>query len=297
MQSLRSFLFAPGNHSRRVEKAFTIGADGVILVLEDAVATSEKPAARKLIVDALQRPRRCLAYVRVNAMETPFAYADFTAVVGLALDGIILPKVEDPAALQAADWLVSQLERERDIPLGRLDIIPIIETARGVANLGAILGAGTRARRASFGAADYTLDANITWTRDEAELAQARAEMVMRSRAAGLEPPLDSVWADLQDVEGLEASAHRVKNMGFQGKTCIHPDQIPIVNRVFSPTDAEVAFSRRVVDAFKEAEAAGSSAFQIDGKFIDYPIVYRAQRIVAQHEALQARQSPEISLP
>lgn len=179
------------------------------------------------------------------------------------------------------------------MPVGSLDLIPIIETARGLANLGAILGAGTRARRVSFGAADYTLDANITWTRDEAELAQARAEMVMRSRAAGLEPPLDSVWADLQDVEGLEASAHRVKNMGFQGKTCIHPDQIPIVNRVFSPTDAEVAFSRRVVDAFKEAEAAGSSAFQIDGKFIDYPIVYRAQRIVAQHEALQTQGAPD----
>ena len=289
MALFRTFLFAPGNHARRVEKVFGCGSDGVILDLEDAVATAEKPAARRMIVDALARPRSCLAYVRVNAMETPFCYADLVEVVGPGLDGIILPKVETAAGLLAIDWLVEQLERERGLERRSIDIIPIIETARGIANLASIMGAGSRIRRASFGAGDFTFDANVVWTRDEAELAHARAQMVIQSRANGLEAPLDSVWVDLQDLEGLEASARAVKRMGFQGKTCIHPTQVPVVNGVFSPTEEEVAFARKVVAAFAEAEAAGSSAFQIDGKFVDYPIVYRAQRIVRDHEAIVGR--------
>lgn len=288
MALLRTFLFAPGNHARRVEKVFTCGADGVILDLEDAVATAEKAATRPLIVAALQRPRRCLGYVRVNAMETPFCYGDLVGVVGPGLDGIIVPKVETASGILAMDWLIEQLERERGLARRSIDIIPIIETARGIANLGEILGAGSRVRRCSFGAGDFTFDANVTWTRDEAELSAARAQMVIQSRAAGLEAPLDSVWVDLQDSEGLEASARAVKRMGFQGKTCIHPGQIPVVNAVFSPTDAEVAFARKVVAAFEAAEAEGLAAFQIDGKFVDYPIVYRAQRIVRDHEAIQA---------
>ncbi len=289
MALFRTFLFAPGNHARRVEKVFTCGSDGVILDLEDAVATAEKPATRKMIVAALARPRNCLAYVRVNAMETPFCYGDLVEVIGPGLDGIILPKVETAAGLLAIDWLVEQLERERGLERRSIDIIPIIETARGIANLASIMGAGSRIRRASFGAGDFTFDANVVWTRDEAELAHARAQMVIQSRANGLEAPLDSVWVDLQDLEGLETSARAVKRMGFQGKTCIHPTQIPVVNGVFSPTEAEVAFARRVVTAFAEAEAAGSSAFQIDGKFVDYPIVYRAQRVLNEHEAIVGR--------
>ncbi|BBK43667.1 citrate lyase [Allostella vacuolata] len=288
MAIFRSFLFAPGNHARRVEKVFTIGADGVILDLEDAVAVAEKPATRQLIVAALQRPRNCLGYVRVNAIDTPFCYGDLVEVIGPGLDGIILPKVESASGLLAIDWLVEQLERERGLPRRSIDIIPIIETARGIANLAQIMGAGSRVRRCSFGAGDFTFDANVTWTRDEAEMAHARAQMVIQSRANGLEAPLDSVWVDLQDAEGLEASARAVKRMGFQGKTCIHPSQIPVVNAVFSPTEAELAFARKVVDAFEAAEAAGSAAFQIDGKFVDYPIVYRAQRIVKEHEAIVA---------
>lgn len=285
MAFYRSFLFAPGNHARRVEKVFFCGADAAILDLEDAVATAEKPAARDMVVAALQKERPCLGYVRVNAMDTSFCYGDLLAVTGPGLDGLILPKVERASDLLAFDWLLAQLERERELPAGSIDVIPIIETARGMTNLEAVLGAGSRVRRVAFGAADFTLDANISWTRDETELAYARARMVVQSRAAGLEPPLDSVWADLQDAHGLEASALTVKRMGFQGKTCIHPDQVLVVNGVFSPSEEEVAFARKVIAAFKAAEAAGSAAVQVDGKFVDYPIVYRAQKLVEGHYA------------
>src|ERR1700758_4411767 len=136
---LRSFLFAPGNHARRVEKALSFDADAVILDLEDAVATVEKRATRDAVIAALVRSRRALLYVRVNAVDTEFCYGDLVAIVRPGLDGIILPKVESAAGLATIDWLLAQLERERGLPAGAVDLIPIIETARGLDRLGDIL--------------------------------------------------------------------------------------------------------------------------------------------------------------
>lgn len=289
MPLLRSFLFAPGNHPRRVEKALTLDADAVILDLEDAVAIAEKPASRVAIVAAYAQPRTGLLYVRVNAADTEFCYGDLAAIVRAGLDGIILPKVETPAALQTIDWLVGNLEREHGLPARGIDLIPIIETAKGLRDIDAILGSGTRVRRCAFGAGDFTLDVNMRWTRDEGELAYARARVVTASRAAGIEAPLDTVWVDLNDGEGLEASTRLALGLGFQGKMCIHPNQVGVVNRVFSPTNAEIDFAERVVAAFAEAEKKGSAAIQLDGKFIDYPIVYRAQRTLDALAAIRAR--------
>ncbi|HUB47139.1 MAG TPA: CoA ester lyase [Acetobacteraceae bacterium] len=288
---LRSLLFAPGNHARRVEKALSLEADAVILDLEDAVAIAEKAATRAAIIAALQQPRRGLLYVRTNAIDTEFCYGDLVAVVRRGLDGLILPKVETAAGLATIDWLLTQLERDRGLRPGDIDLIPIIETARGLQQIDAILAAGTRVRRVAFGAGDFTLDVNMTWTRIETELAHARAAIVTASRAAGIEAPLDTVWVDLADPQGLEASAHTALGCGFQGKMCIHPDQIAVVNRVFTPTDAEIAFADRVCSAFARAEAEGSAAIQLDGRFIDYPIVYRAQRVLQKVAAIRAREA------
>lgn len=291
MHPLRSFLFAPGNHARKVEKVFGIAADAVILDLEDAVATSEKAATRAMIVTALQRPRGCLAYVRVNAMSTEFCYGDLQAVVRPGLDGVILPKVESVWQLKAVDWLLGELERANGLEVGNVDLMPIIETGAGIAAVREIAAAGTRVRRLAFGAGDYMLDMGLAWTHGEEELSHARAAVAVASRAAGLEPPIDSVWVELRDVEGCEASAQRVLRMGYQGKMCIHPDQVPITNRVFTPSDAEVAHAKRVVAAFLKAEAEGSASIQLDGHFIDYPFVYRAQRILATVERIRAAEA------
>jgi citrate lyase subunit beta/citryl-CoA lyase len=290
MQPLRSFLFAPGNHARRVEKALSLDADAVILDLEDAVATAEKRATREAVVAALARPRRGLLYVRVNAVDTEFCYGDLAAIVRPRLDGIILPKVESAAGLATADWLLAQIEREQGLTPRGIDLVPIIETARGLNQIDAILAAGTRVKRVAFGAGDFTLDVNMAWSRGEAELAYARAKIVTASRAAGVEAPFDTVWVDLADEEGLEASARTALGFGFQGKMCIHPNQIAVVNRVFTPSEAEIAFAERVVAAFARAEAEGSAAIQLDGKFIDYPILYRAQRVLEKIAAIRARE-------
>jgi citrate lyase subunit beta/citryl-CoA lyase len=290
MQPLRSFLFAPGNHSRRVEKALSLDADAVILDLEDAVATAAKRATRDAVIAALARPRRALLYVRVNAIDTEFCYGDLAAIVRPGLDGVILPKVESAAGLATADWLLAQLEREQGLMPRAIDLVPIIETARGLNQIDSILAAGTRVRHIAFGAGDFTLDVNMAWSRGEAELAYARAKIVTASRAAGIEAPFDTVWVDLADLDGLEASVRTALGFGFQGKMCIHPNQVAVVNRVFTPGEAEIAFAERVVAAFARAEAEGSAAIQLDGKFIDYPILYRAQRVLEKVAAIRGRE-------
>jgi len=288
MPAYRSFLFAPGNHARKVEKVFGCGADHVILDLEDAVARAEKVATRALVVEALKRPRRGGGYVRVNAFNTEFCYGDAAAVVGPWLDGIIFPMCESREQIIAFDWLVGSLERERGMPAGGIDIIPIIETGKGVANARAIAAAGTRVKRMAFGAGDYSLDMNMEWSLGESELEHVRAEMVVASRAAGLEAPLDTVWIHIKDLDNLAKSAKRAKQLGFQGKMCIYPPQVDVVNRAFTPSDEEIAFAKRVVAAFEKAEREGSSSIQLDGFFIDYPIVYKARKTLDMVRAVEA---------
>ncbi len=277
---MRSLLFAPGNHARRVEKALGLPADGVILDLEDAVAISEKAATRPTVIEAFSKPRAGKLYVRVNALTTAWCHGDLVAIIQRGLDGVILPKVEHAHGLRTADWLITNLERERGLPVGSIDLIPIIETALGISNLSPICRSGTRTRRVAFGAGDFTLDMGMVWTRSEAELLPHRAACVTQSRAAGLEPPIDTVWADLRDTDGLIASARHAAALGFQGKMCIHPDQVGPANAAFTPDEAAMAHARRVVAAFDKAEAEGLASIQLDGQFIDYPIVQRARRVL-----------------
>ena len=289
MPLFRSFLFAPGNHARRVEKALTLDADVVILDLEDAVAVAEKPGTRTLVVDAFQKPRRCLGYVRVNAIDTPFCFEDVQTVVQPGIDGIVLPKVEAASQVECIDWLITQFERQRGLVQGSIDLLPIIETGKGVAELKAICAARTRVKRVSFGAGDYSLDMNLRWTRDEREMDHARASIAVESRAAGLEPPVDTVWIHLGEIDHLRASTALARDMGYQGKLCIHPEQVGVVNEVFTPTQDEIDKARRYVEAFVQAEAAGSASIQVDGYFIDYPIVEKARQVLGIADELEKR--------
>ena len=287
MYPLRSFLFTPGNHPRKVEKVFQVGADVIILDLEDAVAIAEKAATRATVVEALKKPHRGLGYIRVNSLDTEFAWGDFAAIVGPWLKGIILPKVETADQLQTADWILTQLERENDIEIGSIDLLPIIETGLGLQNIEAITAAPTRLKRVSFGAGDFTRDMNLVWTGQERELAYARSRIVLASRAAGIEPPVDTVFIDLKDRENLEHSTRTALEFGFQGKLCIHPDQVGLVNDVFTPDQAEVARAEKIIAAFMEAEASGSASIQVDGYFVDYPIVEKARRVLEITERIR----------
>ncbi|MFM7067502.1 MAG: HpcH/HpaI aldolase/citrate lyase family protein [Gammaproteobacteria bacterium] len=277
----RSFLFAPGNHERRAAKVFQSGAEVAILDLEDAVAVDEKIAARDAVVRALQAPRACLGFVRVNAPETVWCWGDLHAVVGPGLDGLMVPKAEDAAALQALDWVLTQLERERGLAAGGLCLLPIIETARGERALEAIAGASPRVRRLAFGGADYSLDLGLQWTAGEQEFDYLRARLVHVSRAAGLAPPVDTVTVQVKEPERFRASSARARQFGLHGKLLIHPDQVPLCHEAFAPTAAEVARARRIIEAFAAAEAEGIASLRVDGEFIDYPVVEKARRVLA----------------
>ena len=289
MQPNRTFLFAPGNHPRKVEKVFGAGADAVILDLEDAVAIAEKEATRASVVAALKRERPCRGYVRVNALDTPFCFGDLENVIGPWLDGIVLPKVERAADLQMVDWAMTNFERKTGCTEGSIDLMPIIETGRGVANAREICAAGGRLKRVSFGAGDYTRDMGLEWTFEETELLPAQSEIVLASRINGLEPPIDTVFIHIREHDAFERSAKRTRQFGFQGKLCIHPDQVPAANKVLTPTQEETDWARKIISGFAEAEATGSASIQIDGYFVDYPIVEKAQRIVDLAEAVAAQ--------
>ena len=278
MSLFRSLLFVPGNHARRIEKAFTLPADAVILDLEDACPLAEKVATRPVVVAALQRPRRSLGYVRINSLSTDFGYGDLCAVVNRGVDGIMLTKVDGPEAIKIADWLMTQLERERGLNQGSMDLIPLIETGAGLANASAIARAATRVKRLAFGAGDFTLDLGLRWSREETELIAFRSSLVLASRTAGIEPPIDLAWLNTKDAEGFANSVRWARTLGFQGKLCIHPDHVEPINSALSPTQDEIARARRIVDAFRESEARGSAAFALDGALVDYAIVIQAQR-------------------
>ncbi|MDP4023964.1 CoA ester lyase [Methylobacterium sp. NEAU 140] len=285
MSLYRSFLFAPGNHARRTEKALALGADAVILDLEDACPAAEKVATRETVVAALQRPRASKGYIRVNPISTEYGYGDIVACVRAGVDGLVIPKIERADEMRTVEWLVRQIEREQGLTPGGLDLMPILETGLGLANARAIAEAGTRVRRLNFGAGDFTLDVDLAWTADEAEFAPYRAALVLASRAAGLEPPVDTVWVALPDTDGFARSAARARALGFQGKLCIHPDQVAVVHAAFTPDAAQVARAQKIVAAFEEAERTGSAAIRVDGQFIDYPFLYKARRVLAAARA------------
>lgn len=300
MTLIRSFLFAPGNVARRVEKALTLECDAVIIDLEDSVGLSDKIATRPIAAEALRRPRRGLGYLRVNAASTPFCLRDLTGTLHAGVDGVVLPKVESAAELHAIDWLIANLEREQGMEPGTIDLMPIIETAIGVQRIDRILQARSlrgykgpwRVHRVAFGAADYGADMGIAPTLEEDELADARARIVLASRAAGLPGPIDSPWFHFKETEAFARSLGRSLRTGFQGRLCVHPDQIAPVNAAYAPTEAEVAKAQRIVDAFEAAEREGSAAIQVDGQMVDYPVMHRARAVLATAAAIRARVKP-----
>ena len=284
----RSFLFAPGNVARRVEKALTLETDVVIVDLEDSVAVAEKPATRRSVAEALSRPRRGRGYVRVNAPSTPFCYGDLVETLHAKVDGVDLPKVESAADLHAIDWLIWNLERVHGVPEGSIDLIPQIETAAGLQRIDRILQARNlrpykgpwRVKRVAFGAADYGHELGLTVGLDEPELADARARVVLASRAAGFEGPIDSPWFHFKEPAGFARALERSRRGGFQGRLCVHPDQIAPVNAAYLPGAEELARAERIVAAFKQAEAKGEAAVQVDGEMVDYPVAHRAQALI-----------------
>lgn len=290
MKPLRTALFAPGNRQDRVEKALNLDADAVIIDLEDAVPIAEKESSRPMVRDVLNKYPGKRMYVRINALTTPFAEEDLEAVVSKNLKGIMLPKVESPDDIFEIDRLISKVEAKAGLQFGILEVIPICETAKGLEEAYHIASARPEHHRIltiAFGAADYTLDLGISLTREGKELEYPRSRLPVACRAGRIMPPLDTPWMiDLKDIDGLIADAKKAKAYGFMGKIVIHPNQIQPCHDVFTPSEDEINYAKKVIEAFEEAEKAGKAAIQLEGKFIDYPVVEKLRRVL---ELAQAR--------
>jgi citrate lyase subunit beta/citryl-CoA lyase len=281
---LRSALFVPGNRPDRIEKAVQTNADAVIIDLEDAVPLSQKVETRKRVREKIATCGGKKIIVRVNALHSEFGLDDFKEVISNGLSGVMVPKVETPSDIRQIDAIVTEVEKKVGIEPGSIFMLPLIESARAVENAFAIASVKTEPDRffsLSFGAADFALDMGIAITLSGEELIYPRARLAVACRAAGLAPPVDTPFMiDLKDRQALEADIRRAIRFGFQGKLCIHPNQVEICNQLFSPTEEEVAYARKVIDTFEKAEAEGVAAIQLEGKFIDYPVVERCRRIL-----------------
>ncbi len=279
----RSLLFAPGDDLRKLGKAAQSSADAVILELEDGVASDRKAIARQTVREAaaaLDFGRR-EKLIRVNDVATPFFEADVRETIGTRPDGFVLPKVESAGDVRRICNLIDVAERERGWPAGGIGLIILIETPRGILNLREICEADARLRAIIFGAEDYASFIGARRTREASEVLFARSAVVNACGAFNLQP-IDMVFIDFNDAAGLEQECMRGRQLGFAGKQVIHPKQIEIVNRCFTPSAEEITWARRVMDAFRASQHAGRGAFALDGKMIDLPVVRQAERILAQ---------------
>jgi citrate lyase subunit beta/citryl-CoA lyase len=297
MDLLRSMLFTPGNNSRMIERAARLEADAVILDLEDAVPMAEKESARSMVSDAIGQVRAggALVFVRVNALSTGLTMRDLELTVQPSLAGIVLPKTESKAdALEVADRIAA-LERAKGMEAEGVVLVPLLETALGVLDAWEIATASRRIIALAFGALDFTRDMGTSPSVEGTEVLYARSRIALVASAARVQA-IDTPWIDIADTEGLVDEARRAKQLGFRGKLVIHPSQIQPVNQVFSPAEDEVVYARRVVEAFRAAEARGLGAISFEGKMVDAANARQAEDLIVWAEAIAQRGHPEAAL-
>lgn len=281
---LRSLLFCPATEPRRTGKLPSTGADAVALDLEDAVHEGAKSSAREAANRALDSLADVRAYVRVNHPDTGRMSDDIAAVVHRNLDGIVLPKVGDPATVQAAAGELAEAERRATLPVGSVKLLILIESAQGVERATEILASDERVETAIFGFVDFMVDVgidSIDHLPGAEELLYARSKVVVAARAARKRGPLDGPFLDISADEPFTEQCRQGRRLGFKGKMLIHPRQVELSHAGFAPSAEEVAAAHRIIEEFELAEAAGSAAVVVDGRLVDYPVVTRARRIVA----------------
>ena len=285
----RSLLYVPANVDRYLAKAHLRGADGIILDLEDSVPVSEKPAARAGLQEAAKRVGQDGAdvLVRINR-PLRMSVADIEAAVIPEVRALFLPKIEGPDHVRLLAELMGELETERGMAPGSVGIVPMIEGPNAFFQIREVAMATGRVDALTIGAED--LSTSVGAEPDADTLLYPKQQSVYAARAAGVVPlGLFGTVADYQDTEAVRETAYRSRKFGFEGASCIHPAVVPVLNEAFSPAEADVAQAKRIIEADAAAQAAGRASFELDGKMVDIPVVERARRLLARHEAIQAR--------
>jgi citrate lyase subunit beta / citryl-CoA lyase len=277
----RTMLYIPGNNPAMIQTGGVYGADAIMLDLEDAVAVNRKDDARLLVSNMLDAVDfgDVEVSVRINGMDTPFAELDLQAIVPKKPDAVRIPKINSAKDVEAAEKIISRLEEENNIPEGTIKIHAMIETALGIENAYEIACASPRIAAITIGAQDLTADMNVVKTEGGEEISYARRRIVMAAKAAKV-AAIDTVYADIDNTEGLIKETEMIKTLGFDGKAVINPRQIGPIHKVFTPTEDEVESAKTIVDAYNKAKAEGVGVFAINGKMVDAPVVARAQRVL-----------------
>ncbi|MGA2404888.1 MAG: CoA ester lyase [Syntrophobacteraceae bacterium] len=299
----RSIISVPANREKMVNKAFNLDADVIMLDLEDSVPVNEKEEARKRAVSTFKEQdwRGKVRSYRINAMDTPFAYRDIIDIVeeaGEYIDTIVVPKVDDPAEIKAVDYLLTQIELRLGFkrPIG---LEPSIETASGMLRAGEIALSSPRVETLVFGVADYSasltmLSKGVSGHGDKEDFYPGHrfhfplSHMAMAAKGAGL-AAIDAPYGDYKDPEGLRRSCLMSAALGYDGKWVIHPDQIAIVNEVYSPSHEDFERSAKILQAYEQAQAVGLGSLSLDGKMVDAASIRVAQVIYSQWEAMHRR--------
>jgi citrate lyase subunit beta/citryl-CoA lyase len=288
----RSYLYAPGGVERHLQKVFHVGADAVILDLEDAVPPAKKREARRMVAEVVRGRKKSewpRIYVRINSMSTDLWREDLEAVVHPSLHGIRVPKAESGEQIQALDRALSEAEERAGLDRGALRVVPAVETAVGVLAAAEIVK-NPRIESLGCGGQDLMRDLGVNPDPSGLQMLYAQSYVVLVSRAAGLIPPVSTVHTQVPDLDGLRVTSEAAKRLGFFGRACLHPKQIPVVHEVFTPSPAQVAEARAIIEAFNRAAVQGSGAFVMgDGEFVDKPVAERAQAVIRLADSLMTR--------
>ena len=286
MKLRRTMLFMPGNNPGMLQTAAVFGSDAVIFDLEDAVALTEKDAARVLISEAL----KTMSYddvevvVRINPLSTPYADKDVDVIARLKPDAILLPKAcpEDVAEL---DKRLTKIEEEMGFEHNSIKVHPLVETTYGVEKVYETIKASPRIISVLLGGEDLAVDLGVKRTKASDELLYARTKIINACKACKVDA-IDTPFTDTNDFEGLRKDVNLAKSLGMTGKASINPRQIDTIHSVYAPTEEEIIYAQRVLDAMKEAEDEGKGVFSLDGKMVDAPIINRAKTTVALSKQL-----------
>ncbi len=286
---LRSWMFVPGNRQRMLEKSLGTAVDAVMMDIEDGVAPGEKDTARQQIAACLDqvaarikaegKVRTPARFVRINAVGHERMRDDLALVLRPGLEGLVLPKVENPSQVKTVVDILDRRETEVGLAKGSVRLLVAIESPQGMYNAFAIASSSPRVIGLMFGAEDFSRELSLPLRREgEArDLLYARSALVMAAACAHVQV-VDGVWTDLQDPEGLKVFAKQSRRLGFSGMSLIHPSQADDVNAAFTPTADELDYARRVLKAFDEAHARGEGAVAFGGQLLDLPIVDRARQ-------------------
>jgi citrate lyase subunit beta/citryl-CoA lyase len=281
----RSLFFVPGGEPRKLDKARDTGADTLLLDLEDSVAPAEKEGARTLVAAFLRAGAFGGAEpgVRVNPPGTPWFEEDLDAAIAAGAAAIQLPKAQSPADLASVAEQIRVLEERHAVARrGRVRLLALVETARGISGVASLAAASPRVDALCFGHADFSRDMGLTDAdASRGVLLHARCTLAIAARAGDV-APIDTVFLDVRDEHGFRRDAELGRSLGFEGKLCIHPIQVGIANAVYTPSPAEIEHARRVIDASRQAHAEGKGVFTVDGKMVDAPLIAAQRRVLAR---------------